>query len=1341
MKSKIIIALALVATLFVCLFAFVGCKTPASISLTGDNAVVEVEVKSTQALPYTLNGELLGNQSIECTVELGKKIVEISQDKKSVKGLVAGYALVKIKLIKDGVVDVELPVEIEVKNTVALTAAKKEINDYTISESLKDNEDMKKLFNEQKAYWVSLIDNCKTEEQIKICVMQSLKALEELNVTLLKKAEIKNTIDAIVLNKEAVQKVYENLDEAQLIIEVDKKMPEFNAIKTGWLETVMTAQNVADIGLLMEAVNTQYTNMINSVAVNVMLAKLGTDLDDTKDTLEQLQNALQAADIELKKQIEEAIESIRLINLIATVNLNGKTITYDGLYHIIKVDGCEVEYSTDNGTTWNVMGNGLKNAGNYDLRVIVESVINEKTIKSCAYASMTILKGTLPTPIWPHAENAEYVVYTKLKDIKLVGGVAGEGSPNDPENLWGSRDLGWFRWLLEERELDPMNFGGYSVELVPYLYDDNGNKVIEDGKYVIDENFNILRQTIKVGIKKAYVEIAPLQGQWKNYDGKTATGIKYGIRVFEDKAMTNEINLSTKLEEYIRLNIEGEFAIYDGLVAAVNVGDWVITQGTKAAKDGALFDLSFNNLNDNKEEIKYQIIPLTLSAVNNLTVEKIYDGTKSAPDTNYKFTDYVLTGLDENKNIITIDMHIAEDELSALVENATFYDKKAGKNKVVSYNYANITFKENGNDLKNYVLQKDADGNVNVAITITGTIHERPITRLTGRIESRVYNGTDIADFTKEIKNSQQINVQDVGADGKLIDAEQLIENVKDILNDDISILLLSDGKFIGANNTGKNVGVNKNVLFNNGVQEDGTVIASWELSGEDKDNYVYVGALTDADPNKAEKIAYLGDITKLMANGNVSITGMEATKEYNGNAIVLTSEIKKNDDGTFYAVIVFDDTTSAICQDKIIIDAVIDGGKYWDKVNEQSSVGIHEIAFDDVVKFMTLSGDADNYDWTGAIATGTGTITKKTIKFDLDLLARMNSRPYDATKIAYAESEGTYGGLLNFVDGIVSDIHFMDLVGNDQFNVRIMKDENGNYFNGMFENKNVLSDENGKAKEKIAKWAAGTWELSEIIGNSGIIENYSFEAVEFPATGAITKVNITTVKFALVSRIYDGTNNANMDLIPGYVDGNTNVVVDSTKVIIEGMIAGDVLTVTINDNGKYNDKNAAPEKEALFTKWNITGSKLLGANNDSQNYTFGAEIPAGESLPLTTVKGVGEIAQKKITAITVSNVKIEKNWNGNSTADFLALNKNIADGTATVTFEGIITGDDLSIKITADGQYGRFIEGVWTTAKEKLEATDADYDVRYTQKNSEGADRNNYFIDATPVMAKGRIN
>ena len=62
MKNKIIVSFILVATIIACMFAFVGCQTPATISSTNNGAQVVTEAGETAELPYALNGEMLKSQ-------------------------------------------------------------------------------------------------------------------------------------------------------------------------------------------------------------------------------------------------------------------------------------------------------------------------------------------------------------------------------------------------------------------------------------------------------------------------------------------------------------------------------------------------------------------------------------------------------------------------------------------------------------------------------------------------------------------------------------------------------------------------------------------------------------------------------------------------------------------------------------------------------------------------------------------------------------------------------------------------------------------------------------------------------------------------------------------------------------------------------------------------------------------------------------------------------------------------------------------------------------------------------------------------------------------------------
>lgn len=1345
MNKKIVIALLTAIVLVVGLVVLMGCQTPATISINNEGALVTLEVGAKVAAPITITGELTDSQTINYTIIQSDNVIRFDKDTLEVEGVKEGYAVMKIEL--DGVV---LIAQFVVNDTAtakeytdALAAAQTQIDEYPMPDAVKEYEEEEFVaelladYNAFKAQSALLLKLATNKTDIENLLDVIIGNIENYNQLLSAKIEALGILyDA---DFSADSEYYEGLDAD--LLNVALSAPEYQDYtnKTNgkfysvFKELIKNAESLSDVSLAIGEITHSYLNVVNDVYVDVMLEKIGIeyenkDADIIKD-LEEIEAKLEDTDKELSKQINNAIETIKLMQSVGALNVAGGTDVYDGTYHTFpNLTDCTIEYMVGNDETWYPLGQGIKDAGNYTTKVTKKVAIeyDDETfeIECVAYGSLTIQKATLPTPIWPTVDANGFVIYTLLKDIPLIGGLPGEGSPYDDEHINGGRVNGIFRWCNEEREIDPVN-NGYAVEFVPVVCDADGNPVKDaNGEYIFDNNFNVLRQIVKVPVKDAYVVVTPLENQWKNYDGLTATGIEYGFKVYTDDTKTQEITPSAKLSDYVLNNIIGELVLEDDTITdlvepAKDTGFWFIEQGTLAAAPGAKFALEYSN-----PDIKFEIKPLTIYAVNNLEVEKVYDATVNAPDKEYQFTDYELK--DSEGNAVQI---VTSDVLKAYITGAIYDNKNVGTDKAVTFDSTNVEFFEDGEALRNYIVDAETYNN----ISVLGIITKRPITTLTGRIETRDYDGTDIARYLDEDKTQRLIMVQGVDAlTGDLIDSDYDINTIDYLMDDELSIELLADGKYFGDDNVGtrgKDVGVNKSILFNNS-----SAVTSWQLIGADAGNYEYVGSLTDVDSNKADKVTYYGDIVKIIAEGNLVLSGLEAVKEYDATDVCSDLDGKvdlvRNSDGTIKTTLEFGTlAVDTIRGDVISIVDVVADGKYTedDYTTGASNVGDHKVAFD--ITAFTLGGDAINYDWTDYVVKGIGTITPITVNFDTTALAQLNERTYDATNIATALEKANEGGLRNFNiigDGILTGVKFTNLLDGEEFYIRIRTDENGEFYNGEFADKNVEAS-------KVALWKAGTWELVEIPGNAGKIENYIFDTVDMPAIGDIIQKRITTVKFNIESRVYDATDVAYIEDLIGTdtLDADNNItetLIDSVaaNLVIEEMCAGDSLSVIIKGDGTYTaGKNASAEKEALYTAWDIVG-------DDANNYRFSASTEPYETTPTTTVQGIGAITQKMIDKITVTNFVVTKKYDGTSRANFAQLNDAIKAKTATIVFEGMFEGDELSIEITAFGEYGSFVENVWTTSSEI-----GNHMVKYTRKTSSGLDRNNYYIDATDVYVE----
>jgi len=1364
MKSKIILAFLLVAMLCMSMFAFVGCQTPATISLN-NNGTITMEVNDTVTLPYDVSGELLQNQKLESKVKIGTEVIEIT-DNKTVKAKKAGTALIEVELMNGENLGGALSIEVVVLNTKAMNEAKTQIQNVTIDSKVANVESCKALFDATVEYWKSQIDKCITEEQIANTKAEAEKALADLNALLVEREDAKDVIAAYNVDMAKANLIERGMSEEEVDAAIaEGKFVQIENLVKAWTEQLDAATTQEMVELVLIEVPVGFYGVVNNVYVEYLIEQLGIEAslgdEDVITQLENLKKNLTESNEALRAEIDKAIALITSQQSIATtINLqvaqtyNGEAQYFETLP--AKLTDYKFEARKLGETDWFVVDSTKAlDAGNYELKITTTVTIAENDVEVVSYSGFSIMQGSLSENVeWAMPLESEYVIYTKLNDIPLNKYIEGEGSPNDETDDTHSRIFGYYQWAYGEREIDPVNYGTYAIEFIPVLVNEVGHPVDEEGNelsltdyktWVRDNNYRVDEKRVTVGVKDAFVVVTPVEGQWKNYDGKTASNILYTFKVYEDSTRANEITMNDKLMNYVQSNLVGDLVLEDvDGEPAKDAGNWLIKQGTLTKREGARFDMVF------EEGVTYEIKPLTITAVKGLEIDKYYDGTTAVKDTSFVVTEYTIVGLDAEGNEIELAI-VAGDEIVIYITNANYEDKNAGENKEIICNLADITFEENAGALKNYVL----DGEIE--IEITGDIFKRPITFMTGRIADREYDGTDIARYLDEVKSERVLKVQNLDAEGNLADSDALIGSILTLASDEVSINLLANGRYFGTEeNPGKNVGENKTILFHNSTE-----VTVWELIGKDAANYVYVGELTDTDVDKHLKVNYVGTITKLVVNpddptdpefAHIRIVDMYAEKVYDGNSDLAVAQLEKNgdtyratfqftEDGKYYQTIKNDDLyITAIDEENALYE-----GFYWDAKNalRQSNVGEWDIMITEVgYGVMTFGGkDAGNYDWTGVEATGTGKITKKTLNISADYYVELNPRDYDGTNIAYSIFKDGNVGIVNFNanTGIISGVVFEGLIGGDSFDVRILKDAEGNYYNGLFADKNV-------AKGKTATWTndaengIAQWEL---VGEN--VDNYNFVTDVLYAKGDIEAIRIFTVKFNLIERVYDATNIAygvadgeKMQLIGTVAEDGSYITIGDTEdykanVVFEGMIEGDELFIQISSRGSYNDKNAALEKEALFTGWNIVGA-------DAGNYFFSADTMPGDLAPVTTVKGVGVVSPKQITKISVTGYEVDKLWNGSIYADFEALNKAIAEDTATVEFEGIIAGDDLSILITATGKYGILnADGTFTAKSDKNEAG-SPYDVLFTQKNATGADRNNYFVDGTDVYAKGNI-
>ena len=606
--------------------------------------------------------------------------------------------------------------------------------------------------------------------------------------------------------------------------------------------------------------------------------------------------------------------------------------------------------------------------------------------------------------------------------------------------------------------------------------------------------------------------------------------------------------------------ITAENKEYDGTTNATLKLDNTVIEGLI---DGDVVEISATGTFENKNAADNKIVNISSYVINGLDGENYFASSESISETKANIskkavvvsnvtnnTNYFIKNYDGTTNlplyILSADNAILDgktdgDSLSVELTKATLNDKYPGVDKV-----ATIEYKLVGEDKDNYYLAEEGKQEC-----VTGlTVNKRPLNVVVTKTPNKVYNGTVYYTFNwDEISYYYRYTQYSV------------------LSEDDVKVNFT-----IKLFDTEKNVGNRKYLRF-----------YSAELSGEDKDYY-------NLD---LSSMTYSTGFSFSILPAELTVLGITAKD--------------KNYDGTTFAQLVTKNAEliGILGDDDVVLDKSQTFGTFSDaNAGENKQV---------VISNISLSGnEAVNYVIAPCYANAT--INKKQVKVT-GITA--NSKDYDGTTDATLDL--TNVALSGVVDGDTLTVTATGSFSNENAGENkevvitniILNGENvSNYTLSSNSQTTAVANINKIDMNITSSGFSGTYDkeahginISNIQANSSL--TYSTDGINY-SSAEITYTNAGTYK------VYFKIENENYNTVSGSVDivinkkeitisgikafdkvydGNTNIELDFSEVVFDGIIDGDNLEITAD--ASFDNPNYGSNKTVSITNLVLGGTSI----------------------------------------------------------------------------------------------------------------------------------------------------
>jgi filamentous hemagglutinin family protein len=590
---------------------------------------------------------------------------------------------------------------------------------------------------------------------------------------------------------------------------------------------------------------------------------------------------------------------------------------------------------------------------------------------------------------------------------------------------------------------------------------------------------------------------------------------------------------------------------------------------------------------------------------------------------------------------------VAGDVLS-ITGTAAFTDKNAGTGKTV--NVSGIAL--SGADAANYTL-------ASTSLATTGSIAKRALTA-TATGSTKVYDGNLTAAVTLA---DNRVTGDDLALAGSGGYADKNVGAGKAITVGGITLSGADAGNYTMAPGT---------------VQTTGTITARTLNATATGQNKVYDGTLTAgltfaSDALAGDTVALAGQgafADKNAGNGKaVSVTGVSLSGADAGNYVLgaaptaTTANITQRALGVTASASskVYDGNTSAsislsdnrVAGDQLALTS--GGGSFADKNAGTKSVSVSGIA---------VSGaDAGNYALTSTTASGSGTITQRS----LNASATVSTKVYDGSTTATVtlgddriagDSLSVVSGAASFADknagsGKAVSVTGLTLSGADAGNYALASNAASatgtitqralnasaanvtKVYDGSTSATVVLSDDRvaGDALQVSGQGSfsdanAGAGKKVNITGlalSGADAANYTFAGGSASGTGTITQRALQATIGGTTVKTYDGT---------------TSAVLNPGAVTLTGFVAGQGATLQAGSTGQYNAANVAGAttvSTALSPASFSAGSGTLLSNYLLPTVATGAGAITARSVSVTGMQAATKVYDGN-TAATLSN-------------------------------------------------------------------------------------------------------
>ncbi len=331
-------------------------------------------------------------------------------------------------------------------------------------------------------------------------------------------------------------------------------------------------------------------------------------------------------------------------------------------------------------------------------------------------------------------------------------------------------------------------------------------------------------------------------------------------------------------------------------------------------------------------------------------------------------------------------------------------------------------------------------------------------------------------------------------------------------------------------------------------------------------------------------------------------------------------------------------------------------------------------------------NGSASNYTLSSTSATGSGTITPRTIT----LTAGAVSKGYDGDTTVTDNIVLTAGDADKAMlaqDGLADDAGVLSnvtsVVGTyDDANVRRNTDRS--YTNGA---KTVTYTNIASALTEAGKTSAN-YQVADTADNGTLT-----------GTGTITPV-ILGVTTNAATKIYDGDNKL-LQNADTYFTDNDNMI---TRLASDGVLTAE---------GHYYSKNVLDAGQmAMYTLVLKTGTAAQGSNYNADNYNFYGN---GNNATLNMM-GAGTISQRTIVPVMDEARKV---YNGNAAVQTVSGHL-VMSGDKSQTGTNVITGDDVTLDVSG-------ASGTYNSKNASTASTNPATTATYTGLGLAGAQNGNY--------------